>query len=63
MDFNDELERRKAESDAGVNEVFVPHPTSYNSSGNEENLGGRPSNTTNESKQEYDNNYQQSKVN
>lgn len=63
MDFNDELERRKVESDAGVNEVFVPHPTSYNSSGNEENLGGRPSNTTNESKQEYDNNYQQSKVN
>lgn len=63
MDFNDELERRKAESDAGVNEVFVPHPTSYNSSGNEENLGGRPSNTTNDSKQEYDNNYQQSKVN
>lgn len=63
MDFNDELERRKAESDAGVNEVFVPHLTSYNSSGNEENLGGRPSNTTNESKQEYDNNYQQSKVN
>lgn len=63
MDFNDELERRKVESDAGVNEVFVPHPTSYNSSGNEENLGGRPSNTTNDSKQEYDNNYQQSKVN
>lgn len=63
MNFNDELERRKAESDTGVNEVFVPHPTSYNSSGNEENLGGRSSNTTNESKQEYDNNYQQSKVN
>lgn len=63
MDFNDELERRKAESDTGVNEVFVPHPTSYNSSGNEENLGGRPNNTTNDSKQEYDNNYQQSKVN
>lgn len=63
MDFNDELERRKVESDAGVNEVFVPHPTSYNSSGNEENLGGRSSNTTNDSKQEYDNNYQQSKVN
>lgn len=63
MDFNDELERRKAESDTGVNEVFVPHPTSYNSSGNEENLGGRPNNTTNDSKQEYDENYQQSKVN
>lgn len=63
MDFNDELERRKVESDAGVNEVFVPHPTSYNSSGNEENLGGRSSNTTNDSKQEYDENYQQSKVN
>lgn len=63
MDFNDELERRKAESDAGVNEVFVPHPTSYNSSGNKENLGGRPSNATNDSKQEYDENYQQSKVN
>lgn len=63
MNFNDELERRKAESDTGVNEVFVPHPTSYNSSGNEENLGGRSSNTTNDSKQEYDENYQQSKVN
>ena len=62
MNFNDEMERRIDEQDSGVNEIFIPHPTSYNSSGNEDSLGGRPEGSTNDSKQEYDKNYQQSKI-
>lgn len=63
MDFNDEMERRKIEQNNGANEIFVPHPTSYNSSGNEDSLGGKPEGSINDLKQEYDKNYQQSKVN
>jgi len=79
MNFNDEMERRKAEQDSGVDEIFIPHPTSYNSSGNQDeqedeqqeekdSKGGRPKgstskgNSVNESKQEYDSNYQESKT-
>ena len=79
MNFNDEMERRKAEQDNGVDEIFIPHPTSYNSSGNQDeqedvrqeekdSKGGRPKgstskgNSVNESKQEYDSNYQESKT-
>ena len=69
--FEDEKIRRIEEDKNGVNEIFIPHPTSYNSSGNqdvqedkteEENLGGRPKGSNNDAKQAYDENYQQSKV-
>lgn len=66
MDFQDEVEKRKAEKDKGVDEIFTPHPTSYNSPGDETSDGGRPkgstesNNAVDEKKQEYDENYQNS---
>ena len=69
--FEDERIRRIEEDKNGINEVFIPHPTSYNSSGNQDiqedkteegNLGGRPKGSNNDAKQAYDKNYQQSKV-
>ena len=67
MDFQDEVDKRKSEKNKGVDEIFTPHPTSYNSSGDETSDGGRPNgstegdNSVNEKKQEYDKNYQNSK--
>lgn len=66
MDFNDEMERRQLEKEYGIDEIFTPHPTSYNSSGDVSELNGRPSGSTNganevnEKKQEYDKNRTQS---
>lgn len=66
-DFDDELERRKDEKEKGVEDVFYPHATSYNSSGNTSKAVGRELGTTNngnevdEQKIEYDQNYRQSK--
>lgn len=65
LNFNDELDRRKKEKDEGIDEIFTPHKTSYNSSGSKSD-GGRPSGSTsgenevNEQKQEYDQNYNES---
>lgn len=65
MNYNDELERRKSENDCEVESIFTPHSTSYNSSGDTKD-NGRPLGSTNknneidESKQEYDQNYQKS---
>lgn len=63
IDFNNELERRRSEKEIGVDDVFTPHPTSYNSSGDnssEDDKGGRPSGSDNEKKQEYDTEYNNS---
>ena len=63
IDVKDEIERRKEEKRLGYEEILTVHPTSYNSSGDEESNGGRPSGTTNdgnevnEKKQQYDENY------
>lgn len=62
LDVRDEMEKRKKEKELGYEDIFTVHPTSYNSSGNE-NSGGRPQGTTddrnevNEKKQEYDKTY------
>lgn len=62
IDVRDEAARRKAEKEAGYDDIFTVHPTSYNSSG-EESSGGRPSGSTNDGnavndmKIEYDQNY------
>lgn len=67
MDFQDEVEKRRTEKEKGVDDVFTPHPTSYNSSGAESGENGRPTGATegnndvDEKKQDYDQNYQQSK--
>lgn len=58
MDYNDEVERRKSEKENGIDDVFTPHATSYNSSGNNE--GGRPPGSDDDSKQEYDVDYNNS---
>lgn len=66
MDFNDEMERRNIEKEHGIDEIFTPHPTSYNSPGDASAINGRPSGSTNgdnevdEKKQEYDKNRTQS---
>lgn len=67
MDFEDEVEKRRTEKEKGVDDVFTPHPTSYNSPGDKSGENGRPkgategNNDVDEKKQDYDQNYQQSK--
>jgi hypothetical protein len=66
INFQDEIERRKREKDLGYDDIFSPHPTSYNSSGDTDDTGGRPSGSTtgdnevNENKQDYDSDYNSS---
>lgn len=68
LDIRDEIEKRKEEKRLGYEEILSVHPTSYNSSGNssdnssDDNLGGRPSGTENLEKQEYDTDYNQTRV-
>lgn len=63
IDVRDEIEKRKMEKELGYEDILTVHPTSYNSSGDSDNTGGRPSGSTNkgnevnEVKQEYDENY------
>ena len=63
INVKDEVERRKEEKELGYEDVFTPHSTSYNSSGDENSKAGRPSGTTNgdngidDQKQEYDEDY------
>lgn len=68
IDYEDELERRRYEKESGVEDVLTPHSTSYNSAGDNStnDKGGRPKGlendkSTNLKKQEYDENYNQSK--
>lgn len=67
MDFDNEVVRRKSEKENGYDLILTPHPTSYNTSGSDEIGAGRPmggtneGNDVNEKKQEYDNNYRESK--
>ena len=68
MSYEDEKERRNKEKENGVDDIFTPHATSFNSSGDSK-VTGRPSGTTNgdneinDVKVEYDKNYQDSKTN
>lgn len=68
MDYNEEKERRLSEKEKGIDNIFTPHATSFNSSGDTDNKGGRPKGSTdgnndvNDSKIEYDQNYQKSKT-
>lgn len=67
MDYKEEADRRKNEKKYGIDDILSPHATSFNSSGNLENVG-RPSGSTakgneiNDQKVEYDKNYQESKI-
>lgn len=67
MSYEEEKTRRKKEKNDGIDDIFTPHATSFNSSG-DINSNGRPSGTinrsneVNEEKTEYDKNYQKSKI-
>lgn len=67
MSYEEEKTRRKEEKNDGIDDIFTPHATSFNSSG-DINSNGRPSGTinrgneVNEEKTEYDKNYQKSKI-
>lgn len=65
MSFEDEKVRRKKENDEFIDGIFTPHATSYNSAGDTKESGRKMGSTNNgnevnESKQEYDQNYEQS---
>lgn len=65
MSFEDEKVRRKKENDEFIDNIFTPHATSYNSAGDTKESGRKMGSTNNgnevnESKQEYDQNYEQS---
>lgn len=70
ISYENEKIRREKENKLEIEKIFIPHSTSFNSSGNssEENNSGRPKGSTengnevNDSKTEYDENYQKSKV-
>lgn len=65
MDVRDEIEKRKQEKELGYEETLSVHPTSYNSAGDStdsDNKGGRPSGSDDEQKQEYDSDYNLTRV-
>lgn len=62
IDVRDEAERRKKEKELGYENVFTVHPTSYNSSGDEVNNGGRPMADDGDQKQQYDQDYNLTRV-
>lgn len=65
MDVRDEIEKRKQEKELGYEDILSVHPTSYNSSGDStdsDNKGGRPSGSDDESKQEYDSDYNLTRI-
>lgn len=65
MDVRDEIEKRKQEKALGYEDILSVHPTSYNSSGDStdsDNKGGRPSGSDDEQKQEYDSDYNLTRV-
>lgn len=65
IDVRDEIEKRKQEKELGYEEILSVHPTSYNSSGDStdsDNKGGRPSESDDEQKQEYDSDYNLTRV-
>ena len=59
LDLNDELAKRKAEKENGLDKIFTPRATSYNSNGSDttKNDVGRPADSDNQDKQDYDTEY------
>lgn len=62
IDVRDEIERRKQEKELGYEDILTVHATSYNSSGDGSNSGGRPNNSDDDYKSEYDKNYNITRV-
>lgn len=57
LNAKDEADRLANEKELGYDEIFLVHPTSYNSSGDSEDSGGRPKGSDNLQKQDYDIDY------
>lgn len=57
LDINDEAAKRKSEKELGLDEVFTPRATSYNSSGSSSGNAGRPNSKTDSNKTNYDEEY------
>lgn len=57
LDIKDEAEKRLSEKDKGYDKIFTPRMTAYTNSGNTQNIenqAGRPADSDNEAKQQYD---------
>lgn len=57
LDINDEVQKRTMENEKKYDEIFKPHGSQYTNSEKqnpEDNKGGRPADSNNETKQEYD---------
>lgn len=63
LDINDEAVKRKSEKEKGLNEVFTPRATSYNSNGSaNDKKGGRPEADEETDKTNYDENYNKTRT-
>lgn len=62
IDVEDERVKREREDSAGLSDIFTPYPTSYNTDGNEDASPGRPSDSEDTDKQEYDQTYNETRV-
>ena len=60
VDVEDERVKREKENSDNLDGIFTPYATSYNSSG-DESTPGRPSDSTDEDKQVYDEQYNQTR--
>lgn len=57
LDINDEVQKRTLENEKKYDEIFKPHGSQYTNSKKQnptDNQGGRPADSNNETKQEYD---------
>jgi len=54
LDLQDEISKRRLENKNGLDEVFKPRATSYNTDPTEENEGGAPQSNEDKDKQQYD---------
>lgn len=57
LDINDEVQKRTLENEKKYDEIFKPHGSQYTNSKKQnptDNQGGRPTDSNNETKQEYD---------
>lgn len=54
LDINDEVHKRLSEKEKKYDEIFTPYSTAYTKSGKSDDTTGRPADSKNEAKQQYD---------
>lgn len=54
LDINDEVHKRLSEKEKKYDEIFTPYSTAYTKSGQSDDTTGRPADSKNEAKQQYD---------